>query len=83
MQSRFIWMEFLESVISHDSLKTLSAIHLYKIKRQLISNTRSIYNKWLSPRQYLLSIEHFKKHEIIWTLMEKTFEASKILYFSN
>ena len=42
MRSTLLWMEFLENVISLDSLKTLSAIHLYKIKWKLISNSRSI-----------------------------------------
>ena len=42
MQSRLLWMEFLENAISLDSLKTLSAIHFYKIKGKFISNTQSI-----------------------------------------
>ena len=42
MRSRLPWMEFLEKSISLDSLKSLSAIHLYKIKRKFISNTGSI-----------------------------------------
>ena len=43
---RMLWLEFLENVISYDSLKTLSAIHFYKIKGKFISNTRSIEIKW-------------------------------------
>ena len=46
MRWRLLWMDFLENVISLYSLKTLSAIHLYKIKRQFIANTRSIWSKW-------------------------------------
>ena len=46
MRSGLLWTEFLENFISLDSLKTLSAIHLYKIKGKFISNTWSIESKW-------------------------------------
>ena len=83
MRSRLLWMEFLENFISLDSLKTLSAIHLYKIKRKFMPNTRSIQSKWSNTTAISPINWTFQKTWNNLNFKGKTFEASKCFYSSN